>query len=285
MEDPAAERLLEGVAGNDRSALTQCRLRPPRRYSSSRLVARTRGRRRSAGPRGRAARRAPEPRPAALSRRTPTSVSTSTPRGRERSSGRPAATTRPRERMTTRSQTSSTSLSRCELSSTPISRPRSSSRSSRRSCGLRGRARSVGSSRSSARGEPTAPERCRAAVHPLRHCVELDASLGEPDELEQLTPFGPPPDDRASRWWSAEHLVGRAPAREAEGARRGSRAQRGPPAIRQALRRAPPSRGGADQAAGDLHKRRFAGTVRAQEPDQLAGLHVDTDVVERLDAP
>src|SRR5206468_182348 len=72
--------------------------------------------------------------------RVPPSVSSSTPRGRESPAGAPAATTSPARRIATRSQTSSISESRCELSRTDTPRPRSSSsrtRTMRRPAGSR----------------------------------------------------------------------------------------------------------------------------------------------------
>ena len=41
---------------------------------------------------------------------------------------------------------------------------------------------------------------------------------------------------------------------------------------------------GAIEAADDLEERRLAGSVRADDPDQLAGLHVERDVAVRGDA-
>src|SRR5947208_2586421 len=98
--------------------------------------------------------------------RAPPFVSISTPRGRASSAGDPAATTLPPSRMTTRSQTSSISLSRCELSSTETPRRFSSSSSVRTVRLPTGSRALVGSSRSSSRGDPEihAAERLDRAV-------------------------------------------------------------------------------------------------------------------------
>ena len=150
--------------------------------------------RRRPRPRRRArARSAARPRAVASANvRTPLPVSTSTPPGRLSWAGVPAATTSPPLMIATRSQTSSTSDSRCEFSSTLTPRSRSRSSSARTVCRPEGSSALVGSSSSSSRGDPIErlgePE---PLLHPLRH--RADAALGdvaELDELEQLAPLG-----------------------------------------------------------------------------------------------
>ena len=164
----AAERSGEGVI---RSA--------PRRPPGRRLRASCGGPRpgRRARPR-RPARRRSAARPRARRPRrprTPDAVSTSTPPRPASSSGVPALTSRPRTMIATRSQTSSTSLSRCELSRTATPRPRSSSSRSRTIRRPTGSRALVGSSSSSSRGA-------------------ADQRLGEPSSSTSLATRRLPPE-------------------------------------------------------------------------------------------
>src|SRR6185312_12095062 len=136
--------------------------------------------------------------------RVPSSVSSSTPRGRESSAGTPAATTSPARRIATRSQTSSISESRCELSRTDTPRPRSSSSRTRTIRRPAGSSAEVGSSRTSTRGEPTS-----ACAIPRRCCIPFDMpSTRRPRASERATSSSSrprsaaPPSECVSRWWS-----------------------------------------------------------------------------------
>ncbi len=164
------------------------RRRPPRR--------RPRARARSPAPRrGRRARTGACPLP----------VSTSTPLARLSCSGVPAVTTSPLAMIATRSQTSSTSDSRCELSSTAT--PRSRSSSSRRRTVRRpaGSSALVGSSSSSTRGSPI-----MAWAIPRRCCMPFDiaptrrwAASVSPTAASRRSRSCRPPVAPASRWCMA----------------------------------------------------------------------------------
>src|SRR3954453_19256826 len=207
---------------------------------------------------------------------TPLAVTISTPPGRDSSSGRPAATSRPRSMIATRSQTCSTSLSRCVLSSTATPRRRSSSSSPRTVRRPAGSSALVGSSSSSSAGLPTSawaiPRRCcmpfdivsirrsrppAALSPPLRHRLAPPlARLGEPDELEQLGALGRAAVGAREPLVQREQLVG---ARPAGGAEQLGEVAGGAPRRRRAGGRAAHLRGPAaraDQAARDLDQRR-----------------------------
>ena len=144
----------------------------------------------------------------------------------ESSAGVPAATTSPRAIIATRSQTSSTSDSRCEFSSTATPRSRSVSSSSRTVRRPAGSSALVGSSSSSSLGSPII-----ACAIPSRCCMPFDiaptrrvAHLGQADQLQQLRALG-----RARR--ASPRASGAAPAPRPRSAspgtgtaRRGSRA-------------------------------------------------------------
>ncbi len=259
------------------SALTPCRLRPPR-GTPPRGSLRALALRRSGGPRRRAARRARGPGPAAPRGRAglPSSVSISTPRACERSSGRPAATTRPRDRITTRSQTSSISLSRCELRRTPIPRSRSCSSSARTVRRPAGSSALVGSSSSSTGGEPTS-----ACAIPSRCCIPLDIAstrtaraFARPTSSSSCARSPSPPGERTSRWWRPQHLVGGVPAGETE--ELGEVAERGAGGRRSGRRSADlrAAAGRANQPAGDLDEGRLPCSVRSEQAHELAGLRL-----------
>ncbi len=171
--------------------------------------------------------------------------------------------------ITTRSQTSSTSLRRCEFRSTEIPRSRSDSRSERTVRRPAGSSALVGSSSSRSRGEPTRawaiPSRC---CIPFRHLVDgSSARVEQSDEGRGARcARAAPPVEPLRRWCSVEHLVRGRPARETEELgevpERGSRAACEPAGAPQTSRA--PGRL-ADEAAGDLHERRLARAVRAEE--------------------
>ena len=180
----------------------------------------------------------------------------------------------------TRSQTSSTSLSRCELSSTatprraqlleqladdPPARP--------------GRARWSARRAAAAAASRPAPGRSRAAAAcPSTSPRPGAGGVGEPDQLEQLGPLG-----RAARRSRRAAGAGAAarrpsPAREAEELRQV--AERGPRrSASRPDRRSTSTRPAArpHQAAGDLGQGRLAGAVRAEQPDQLARADLEVD--------
>ncbi len=122
-------------------------------------------------------------------------------------------------------------------------------------------------------------------LHPLRHAV--DAAVGgvcERDELEQPPPLGLAAARAGEPLVQLQHLVRRVPAREAEElrevpergagvARAGARSPRPPPIPE----RRP------DEPDGDLHERRLAGAVRAEQPDELALADLEVDALQRLD--
>ena len=218
----------------------------------------------------------------------PVPVSISTPPWRRRSSGRPAATTRPWSTITTWSQTSSTSESRCELSRTEVPRARSSSSSARDDApARRDRARSSARRAAGAAASRQAPARCRAAAacpstsrRLASSCVPRGRRARAARRARRRRPREP-----ARRWWSVEQLVGAHPAREAEQlgeiperAAGGERARRRPAHLDLPAARA-------DEAAGDLDERRLAGAVRAEQPDELALSDLDVDARQRLDLP
>ena len=287
-EDPPAQRLPQRVAGDDRET------RSPAVAADERRGRRPRGRRARRG-RRRSARRPPPARRRAAARRRgaavgnaadPSAVSTSTPRGRASSPGVPAATTCPRSRITTRSQTSSISESRCELSSTATPRRASSSSSSRTVRRPAGSSALVGSSSSSSRGDPTS-----AWAIPSRCCMPFDivstrrARARPRGRRARAAPSrsAAPPADPARRWCSSSTSSAPAPAREAE--QLGEIAERAPaPAGSRPERRRPrPCPRRADQAARDLHQRRFARAVRSEQADELALADLEVDPGERLD--
>ena len=134
--------------------------------------------------------------------RVPPSVSSSIPRGRASSRGVPAATTSPPSRMTTRSQTSSTSLSRCELRRTEMPRARSSSSSVRTVRRPTGSSALVGSSSRRRRGVPTS-----ACAIPSLCCIPFDIASTRRDRASRNATSSSssvrsrsPPSEPLSRW-------------------------------------------------------------------------------------
>ena len=143
----------------------------------------------------------------------------------------------------------------------------------------------VGSSSRSTRGSPTS-----ACAIPSRCCIPFDMpstrrsrGIREGDELEQPLPLGGAAARAGEPLVQPEHLVRRVPPREAEelgevaelgagGAGAGARAGDLSAAAR-----------GTDEADGDLHERRLAGAVRAEQPDELALPHLEVDALQRLD--
>ena len=192
---------------------------------------------------------------------------------------RPRRRAAPRSMIATRSQTCSTSLSRCVFSSTATPRRRSSSSSSRTVRRPAGSSALVGSSSSSSAG--LADQRLRdpeALLHALRH--RLDAAVArlavEADELEQLGALGRAAVGAREPLVQHEQLVGARPAREAE--------QLGEVAERAAGRGRPGGRaadlGGAagrpDEPARDLHeratcRRRWGRAARRARPRRRRG--------------
>ena len=151
--------------------------------------------------------------------RRPRAVSTSTPPAWLSSAGVPAATTAPPSMIATRSQTSSTSESRCELRSTPTPRSRSRSSSARTVRRPAGSSALVGSSSSSSRGSPMS-----AWAIPSRCCMPFDIAptaprpgRGRARRARAAPPAPPaPPGEPTSSWWSSSSSAGRAPVGEAE---------------------------------------------------------------------
>src|SRR5581483_782323 len=133
----------------------------------------------------------------------------------------------------------------------------------------------------------TADERLRDSEplrHPLRHAVDAPVrGLRQRDELEQPRPLGRAPRRRREALVQLEDLVGRVPAGEAkelrEVAERCPRRSRACPCardLRAAARRA-------HEPGCDLHERRLARAVRAEQPDELALPHLEIDAFQRLD--
>src|SRR5262249_50170759 len=171
-EDLAAQRLAQTVL-RDRERRLHC-VSPPTAstYTSSSVDVRTRAPYTFCPSRTSCStRRGTSSRPASSYVAVPSSVSISTPRGVARSAGVPAATTRPASKIATRSQTSSTSLSRCEFSRTETPRRRSSSSNVRTVRRPTGSSALVGSSRRSSCGFPTS-----ACAMPRRCCIPFDIS-------------------------------------------------------------------------------------------------------------
>ena len=226
-------------------------------------------------------------RPASSNRRVPCAVSTSTPLGRLSSSGVPAATSSPRAMIATRSQTSSTSDSRCEFSSTDTPRSRSSSSSRRTVRRPAGSSALVGSSSSSTRGLPTI-----ACAIPSRCCMPLDiaptrrvaASVRPTDSSSRRALAGAAVRAREPLV-HAEQLVGGQPVGEAE--QLGQVAERAVRLRRAGGRAGEPrlAAGRADQPARDLDQRRLAGAVGPEQPDELAVADLEADALEGLDRP
>ena len=187
--------------------------------------------------------------------------------------------------MTTRSQTSSTSLRRCEFKSTETPRPRSSSRSARTVRRPAGSSALVGSSRTRNRGAPII-----AWAIPSRCCMPFDiwSTLRSPTSARPTSSSSRPRSAGAAvrsdqALVQAHHLVGPQPPGEAE--ELGQVAER-PPGVARARRRPEhrrPPAARADEAAADLDERRLAGAVRAEQPDQLALAHLKAHAVERAD--
>ena len=188
--------------------------------------------------------------------RVPDAVSTSTPCGRARSSGRPSATSSPRSMIATRSQTCSTSLSRWVLRSTATPRRRSSTSSPRTVRRPAGSSALVGSSRSSSAGCPTS-----ACAIPRRCCMPFDivsmrrsrASV-RPTSSSSSARSAAPPAGAGEPLMQREQLVGARPPGNGQLREVAERAAgRGRPGGRAA------DLGGAagrpDEAAGDLHER------------------------------
>ena len=199
----------------------------------------------------------------------------------------PPATMRPASRIATRSQTSSTSLSRCELSSTATPRPRSSVSRSRTMRRPTGSSALVGSSRSRSRGDPTS-----ACAIPSRCCIPLDIA----PTLTSRASASPTSSSSSARSVGAarglgqglvelDQLVGAQPVGKAEQlgevadlpARRGRAGRR--------ARHLGLACGRAHEAAGDLGERRLAGPVRAEQADELPGLDAEVHPRQRLRAP
>ena len=113
----------------------------------------------------------------------------------------PDAATRPRSRMTTRSQTRSTSPIRCELSSTATPRLRRSSTMSRTSTRPSGSSALVGSSSTTSSGRAT-----RATASPRRCCMPL-----EKPPTRSPARSARPTSARHSRCSAARHVEPRQP--------------------------------------------------------------------------
>ena len=132
-----------------------------------------------------------------------------------------------------------------------------------------------------------ADERLRDAeplLHPLRH--SFDAAVGgvrERDELEQALPLGGAAARAGEPLVQLEHLVGRVPAGEAE--QLGEVAERRPRRARSGARARDlgVAAGRAHEPDGDLHERRLAGAVRAEQADQLPLADLQIDTFQRFD--
>ena len=109
--------------------------------------------------------------------------------------------------------------------------------------------------------------------------------VGERDELEQPGPLALPPVEPASRWCRHEQLVGAHPAGKAE--QLGEVAERARAFDEPAGAPSTPADafGRPDESARDLHERRLAGAVRAEQADELALAHLEVDASQRLDGP
>src|SRR4029077_2518423 len=117
-------------------------------------------------------------------------------------------------------------------------------------------------------------------LHSLRHRLDrAPARLLQPDQLEQLDALALTTPRAGETLVQLEKLVRRHPPGKAEQLREGAhrRARLSRACARTANLRA--SRCRANEAAGDLHERRLAGAVRAQQSDELAlaDFEVDTD--------
>src|SRR5581483_5362578 len=132
-----------------------------------------------------------------------------------------------------------------------------------------------------------ADERLRDAeplLHSLRHAVDAAVRrVGEGDEVEQAAALGGSAARPGEALVQLEHFVGAVPAGEAEELRevaercaRGARAGTGADDLGAAARRP-------DEADGDLHERRLAGAVRAEQADELALLDFEVDAFQRVD--
>ena len=195
----------------------------------------------------------------------------------------PLATMRPWFRIATRSQTSSTSLSRCELSMTATPRSRSPVRRSRTIRRPIGSSALVGSSSISRLGSPTS-----AWAIPRRCCMPFDiastrvarASLSSTSSSSSRALAGTAA-RAGERLVEREQLVGRQPVGEAE--QLGEVADRPSRAGRAGGRSLDLGRalGRAHEPAGDLRERRLAGAVRAEQAEQLAALDLEVDAGER----
>ena len=177
----------------------------PRRSARRPPRARRRSRARPRAPRS----RRPARRPRSRSRRRAVRWS---------SAGVPRATIRPRVRMATRSQTSSTSLSRCELSTTATPRSRSSPSRSRTMRRPTGSSALVGSSSISSFGSPTSawaiPSRC---CMPFDIAPTLVSRASASPTSSSSSARSPRPASRArERLVQGDQLVGREPVRKAE---------------------------------------------------------------------
>ena len=108
------------------------------------------------------------------------------------------------------------------------------------------------------------------------------ARLGQADELEQLGALGRAAGRAGEALVQDEQLVGRRPAREAE--QLGQVAER---AARRRAARARPAHLGAPAArahepAGDLHERRLARAVGAEQSDDLALADLEVHAAQRV---
>ena len=219
MEDSAPERLLQGVARDDRHRSHAVSPPTASRYSSSRRRCEHAHAVDPAGPRATSCCDEPGNLSRPASGRAGRPRRSRSPRlaaARDPPAG-PAATTRPCDRITTRSQTSSISLRRCELSRTPISAfPQVLEQ-----CADRSPARRVERARRLVEQEHgrRADERLRdpePLLHSLRHRVDPHAR-GRPRARRARAArprSSTPPGEPASRWWrrstsSAEYQPGK----------------------------------------------------------------------------
>ena len=184
----------------------------------------------------------------------------------------------------TRSQTSSISDRRWELSRTPtpaLAQP-DQQVADGAPPGRIERARRLVEQQQAGRAD----ERLREAeplLHALRHRADpAPGHVRELDELEQLPPLRRAAGRAGEVLVQAQHLVRRAPVGEAEqlGEIAEPGVRLGAPGGVPADRHVPAGR--ADEAARDLHERRLAGAVRAEEAEELALRHVEVDAPQRL---
>ena len=282
-EHAPAQRLAQREAGERRSrAASRVPRRPPPGTRPRASSVRTAPRRPPRPPRRGRARSAARPR--AWRRRTcacPPPVSTSTPPAWLSSAGVPAATTSPRSMIATRSQTSSTSDSRCEFSSTltPRARRRSSSAADGAPAGGVERARRLVEQQQPRRRRPS-PARARAAAA----CPSTSCRRGgrgpraRPTSSSSRVALGRAA-VRAGELAGAARAARRRCTSPGSGtARRGSRA---PPCASREPAGAPQTSrvagGRPHEPAGDLDERRLAGAVGPEQAEQLALADLEVD--------